>query len=188
MTDPYRFDPATTLILVALEHELPRQLLTEWRIAYTGVGKINAAVSAEREILAKRPKTIINFGTAGSLSDQHHGLVEVTRFYQRDMDVQGLGFVLGQTPFEDEGPIDLMRPGLSCGTGDQFVTAPPALMTDLVDMEAYALAKSALYHGIDFYCFKFISDHADEDAGLSWQDNVKKGAGLFAQMLKQENG
>ena len=72
------------------------------------------------------------------------------------MDVRGLGFALGQTPFEDNAPIDFGRRGLTCGTGDQFVTAPPELSTDLVDMEAYALAKSARDHQIEFYCLNIF--------------------------------
>jgi len=181
------FDPMDTLILVALEDELPHHLLPDWRIIYTGVGKVNAALAAERAIMAFRPKMMINFGTAGALSPDLHGIVEVSRFYQRDMDVQALGFSLGQTPFEDEGPIDLGRPGLSCGTGDQFVTAPPALKTDLVDMEAYALAKSAQHHQITFYCLKYISDQADDAASTSWKDHVQKGAKLFVDWLEEQD-
>ena len=180
------FSPQNTLILVALADELPRSLLPDWRIVYTGVGKVNAAITIEREIASQRPEMIINFGTAGSLSPDHQGIVEVGQFYQRDMDVRGLGFALGQTPFEDNVPIDFGRQGLTCGTGDSFVTAPPELSTDLVDMEAYALAKSAHDHQIDFYCFKYISDQADDAATTSWQDNVPKGAALFVKMLTKE--
>ena len=180
------FSPQNTLILVALADELPRSLLPDWRIVYTGVGKVNAAFTIEREIASQRPEMIINFGTAGSLSTDHQGIVEVAQFYQRDMDVRGLGFALGQTPFEDNAPIDFGRRGLTCGTGDQFVTAPPELSTDLVDMEAYALAKSARDHHIDFYCFKYISDQADDAATTSWQDNVQKGAALFVKMLTEK--
>lgn len=179
-----RFNPKDTLILVALEDELPRHLLPDWRIVYTGVGKVNAALEVERAIMAARPKAMINFGTAGALSPDHHGIVEVSRFYQRDMDVQALGFSLGQTPFEADGSIDFGGAGLSCGTGDQFVTAPPALKTDLVDMEAYALAKAAQHHGIAFTCLKYISDQADGDASTSWKDQVQKGANLFVEWLE----
>ena len=149
------FSPQNTLILVALADELPRSLVPDWRIVYTGVGKVNATITIEREIASQRPEMIINFGTAGSLSPDHQGIVEVGQFYQRDMDVRGLGFALGQTPFEDNVPIDFGRQGLTCGTGDSFVTAQPELSTDLVDMEAYALAKSAHDHQIDFYSVSY---------------------------------
>ena len=38
-----RFDPQTTLLIVALETELPRDMAAGWTIVYTGVGKVNAA-------------------------------------------------------------------------------------------------------------------------------------------------
>ena len=37
--------------------------------------------------------------------------------------MRALGFSLGQTPFEDDVIIDLDGDGLSCGTGDNFVSA-----------------------------------------------------------------
>ena len=35
-------DPKNTVLLVALEKELPKQLIPTWNIYYTGVGKVNA--------------------------------------------------------------------------------------------------------------------------------------------------
>ena len=76
--------------------------------------------------------------------------------------------------------------GLSCGTGDQFVSAPPELTSDLVDMEAYALAKICQQKAIDFHCFKFISDNADGDAAHDWSQQMAIGAKLFcAEILQQ---
>ena len=53
------------------------------------------------------PSLIINYGTAGSLNKELRGLVEVTRFFQRDMDATPLGFKIGQTPFDDISEINL---------------------------------------------------------------------------------
>ena len=39
-----RFDPKDTLILVALQAELPREIIPSWNVAYTGVVKVNAAL------------------------------------------------------------------------------------------------------------------------------------------------
>ena len=39
-----------------------------------------------------------------------------------------------------------------------------AIKVDVVDMEAYALAKVCKLENINFRCFKFISDNADETA------------------------
>ena len=87
---------------------------------------------------------VVNFGTAGSLRPELAGqLLRVNRMLQRDMDGRPLA-ALGDTPFE-EGPaagvIDLGGDGVSLSTGDNFVTAPPDLASDIVDMEGYAICQ-----------------------------------------------
>ena len=181
-----KFDQRTTLLVVALEAELPAELTTGWRIIYTGVGKINAAVALSVELITSEPKAVVNFGSAGALASSLSGLQEVTRFVQRDMDARALGFSLGETPFEGPGMIDLGRPGLCCGTGDSFVNVKPELVSDLVDMEAFALAKICLKKSIDFYCFKFISDNANDVAAHDWTHHLALGANLFYE--KHLNG
>jgi adenosylhomocysteine nucleosidase len=176
-------EPKNTLIAVALEHELPRNLLEGWNVIYTGVGKINASIAATQSIIATQPTHLINYGTAGSLNPNITGLHRVNKIVQRDMDVRPLGFNLGHTPFDNISHIDLGGEGLSLGTGDQFVTAPPELITDIVDMEAYALAKVASQFRTKFYCWKYISDNADKNASDHWAENVDKGASAFANRI-----
>ena len=181
-----RFDPQTTLLVVALENELPRDMVAGWTIIYTGVGKVNAAIALCDAIAIHQPKHVVNYGSAGALRPDLIGLHRVTRFLQRDMDVRTLGFALGQTPFEDDGEILAGTGGLSCGTGDQFVSSPPELTSDLVDMEAYALARICKQKAIDFYCFKFISDNADGDAANDWSQQLANGAKLFSAEILQQ--
>ena len=180
-----RFDPSTTLLVVALENELPRQLAVGWRIVYSGVGKVNAAMTLCDALASCRPDRVVNYGSAGALRKGLSGLFRVTRFLQRDMDVRALGFSLGQTPFEDDVIIDFDGEGLSCGTGDNFVSAPPEMSSDLVDMEAYALAKICQQKAVEFHCFKFVSDNANCDAADDWTQQLELGARLFSdQVLK----
>ena len=129
------------LILVAIAEELSVEDLPDYQIHYTGVGKINASIKALEIIKDYSPTHLINYGTAGSLNKKLKGLVEVTQFFQRDMDASPLGFKIGQTPFDEIEEINFGSTGYSCGTGDSFVTQTPKLRTDLVDMEAYAIAK-----------------------------------------------
>ena len=105
----------------------------------------------------------------------------------RDMDVRALGFSLGQTPFEEDVIIDLDGDGLSCGTGDNFVSAPPEMTSDLVDMEAYALAKICRQKAVEFQCFKFISDNANGDAADDWIQKLAFGARLFYDEILQKH-
>ena len=122
------------LILVAVEEELSVKDLPEFQIHYTGVGKINASIKTLEIIRDYSPTQVINYGTAGSLNKKLKGLVEVTQFFQRDMDATPLGFKIGQTPFDEIEEINFDSNGYSCGTGDSFVTQMPKLKTDLVDM------------------------------------------------------
>ena len=118
-------DKKNTVILVALEQELPKSYLPGWKIIYTGVGKVNASFAISRSYFDYKPEYVVNYGTAGSLNKNISGLIEVSKFYQRDMDVRGLGFKLGQTPFENDFFVQLNKNGYSCGTGDSFVMSSP---------------------------------------------------------------
>ena len=94
------------IILSALKEETDNQIFLdknnkEIKIIYTGVGKINAAIST-LEVCNSYPnlKMVINFGTAGSNTIPVGELVGCSKFIQRDMDARNLGFNLGETPYE----------------------------------------------------------------------------------------
>jgi adenosylhomocysteine nucleosidase len=131
------------------------------------------------------PKLIINYGTAGSLNDNLTGLYKVLKFLQRDMDASELGFKIGETPFDNISNISFGNDGLSIGTGDNFVSQQPTIVTDLVDKEAYAIAKVCLLKKINFLCFKFISDNADNNASNSWEKNISKGKISFQKKMQE---
>lgn len=180
--------PDSSVILVALEDEMPAAVAAPWRVVHTGVGKVNAALAAARVLAEEAPAHLINFGTAGALAEGMSGIVEVGRVFQRDMDVRALGFDIGQTPFDTDHFIDLHTKGVSCGTGDQFVTALPALATDLVDMEAFAIAKACKRAGVPMHCWKFVSDKADDGAARDWTETLHQGAELFREMVLDRLG
>ena len=183
MTNRIKKTSANTLIVVALENELPAHLVPGWKVLYTGVGKVNAAIAVTEAVLSGKRQYLINYGTAGAVNPAITGLNRVNHIVQRDMDVRPLGFELGHTPFDSLGHIDLGGPGVSLSTGDHFVTNPPELTTDIVDMEAYAIAKVAKVFKISFECWKYVSDKADEDAAVNWQESVTKGAVDFLQIV-----
>ena len=70
-------------------------------------------------------------------------------------------------------------------SGDSFVSGHIPIKVDIVDMEAYALAKVCKLENINFRCFKFISDNADKTASSDWIENCEKGAKLFKHKLKE---
>ena len=121
---------------------------------HIGVGKINATYNVLKLISIHKPKIVINYGSAGAINTDLKGIVECTKFYQRDMDVRGLDFKLGETPFDKIKEIIHSESGYSCGTGDSFVNQKIDMMVDVVDMEAYAIAKVCKLENIEFKCFK----------------------------------
>jgi adenosylhomocysteine nucleosidase len=153
---------------------------------HIGVGKVNATYNTLRLINIHKPKLIINYGTAGAVNTQLKGIVECTKFYQRDMDVRGLDFELGETPFDQVKEIITSKNGYSCGTGDNFVNKKIDMEVDVVDMEAYAIAKVCKLENIEFKCFKFISDNTDENANNDWNKNLALGVSIFATTISTQ--
>ena len=153
---------------------------------HIGVGKINATYNTLRLIQAHKPKIIINYGTAGALNHKIKGIVECTKFYQRDMDVRSLDFELGETPFDKIKEIIISENGYSCGTGDSFVNKRIDTAVDVVDMEAYAIAKVCKLENIEFRCFKFISDNADKNSNVDWSKNFKLGVNSFSKFINNK--
>ena len=150
---------------------------------HIGVGKINATYNTLRLINTHKPKIVINYGTAGAVNDKLKGIIECTKFFQRDMDVRGLDFELGETPFDKIREIVISESGYSCGTGDSFVNKKIDMKVDVVDMEAYAIAKVCKLERIEFKCFKYISDNADENSSNDWNQNLKLGAKAFSDFI-----
>ena len=184
------------LIVCALEVETQGQL-EDYRVLYTGVGKVNATLKLTQKLQIDRslppsPKLVINYGTAGSRELPIGELVDCTKFTQRDMNVTSLGFMQGQTPFENNVPIVLdydhvefnpIGKKMRCGSGDNFVQDNKEIYSDVFDMEAYALAKVCYHYDVPFISFKYITDGADEHSPGDWKDNCTDGVRLFKEIV-----
>ena len=183
------------ILLVALEAELPReQAPDEYTVVYTGVGKVNAAIAATQAIIGVINQglfpEVINYGTAGSCRDDLSGMHRIEIFVQRDIDARPTA-LRGVTPFEDT-PLYFHTktgvPSLVLGTGDQFVHEfEPWLKDngiDLVDMEAYAIAKVCKHLGVQFRCYKYITDYVGTPhQSETWQKNVANGVEEILNIL-----
>jgi adenosylhomocysteine nucleosidase len=170
-------------------------------VLYCGVGKVNAAVALTRELrryvhAGQRLPSVLNFGSAGSRVHATGLLVSCHEFVQRDMDVSGLGFALGVTPFDDAPALLSFEqrfehlPSAVCGSGDSFAMSACAVECGVVDMEAYALAKVCWLEGAPFACVKYVTDGADHAAADHWRDNVHKAAEEFLRLYvrARDNG
>jgi len=170
------------MILIALEHEAPT--MAKWdNVFFTGVGKVNAAITAARLIQKFHPTTVWNFGTAGGILLES-GCHEMVNFVERD---KGKCPEALEVMIPTEPAVITNGVGYTCSTGDNFVTDPtlehPA---HVVDMEAFAIAKACKNAHVKFKCYKYVSDSADENADTNWVANVSKGEEHFIKIYKGE--
>ncbi len=151
-------------------------------LAYAGgIGKVNAAMSAQRFIDLYRPDWIVNAGVAGSFLDLPIGtVVAVESFVQHDVDTSPMGDPVGfvstvnrirfQTS-EFDKIQNILRdlnvsflPG-SVATGDVFMTPGKradwirsAFQPTLCEMEGGAIAQVCLRNQVRFAALKAVSD------------------------------
>lgn len=179
-------------VLVAIPAELPDtvQLPQNYTVAYTSIGKINAAYNTLKVINKYKPEQVINYGTVGSLKKSITGLVKPNKIVQRDM-IADPWAARGVTP-QEQGNLNadiILDTGtdIILGTGDSFVQQSEAWYIekniDIVDMEAYAIAKVCLKEKIKFSCYKFVSDYADQDAAKNWKQTVSQGYEQFLHVI-----
>lgn len=182
------------LLVLALEQENHQQQLNAFadEVLYTGVGKVNAALHLSRKLAGMpAPRLVINVGSAGSHTFKAGEVVCVTHFVQHDMNAVAIGFQPGQTPFEADIalPHGLAVEGLpqaTCFTGDSFVTEQhPHFEMEVIDMEAYALAKVCQHFSVPFLCLKFITDGADGSAASDWQQALIRSAQALEKTLQK---
>lgn len=181
---------ADPLLVFAMEQE-SQNVFNNYNVIHTGIGKTNAAYGLMSALRTEKPSCIINMGTAGSRKHGSGLIINATSFVQRDMDVTPLGFEPFQTPFSNDPVtleygkiIDGLTQGI-CGTGDNFDTSEIASKFDVVDMEAYALALICQRERIPFLCLKYISDGADDNAHIDWNETLNKAAHTLHDTLKR---
>jgi adenosylhomocysteine nucleosidase len=184
--------PTKPLIVMALPQESRGRLERAGaNPLYTGVGKVNAAATLARRIAEIRCEgrplpLVVNLGTAGSRALPAHSIVACNRFAQRDMDVTALGFPPGVTPFDatpaiiEFPPVFAQLPQTLCSTADAFATGPHD--GDVVDMEAFALARVCVAAGARFACAKYVTDGADSDSAAHWEAALEAASQAFAHL------
>jgi adenosylhomocysteine nucleosidase len=190
-------ESARVLIVMALPEENAGGRLDGFgEVLYTGVGKVNAAMMLTRRLSrGPLPHVVINLGSAGAQQRATGSVVACTAFVEHDMNATALGFAHGQTPFEADVmlscplPVSWQTIGLNeavCYTGDLFVCEPHTHFEyDVVDMEGYALARVCQLFCLPLVSLKFITDGADGQAALDWNDAVIQAAAALAKVMQQ---
>jgi adenosylhomocysteine nucleosidase len=198
--EPVQESVVTQHVLLTMALEIEAQGLFaahETDVIFTGLGKVNAAYRLTRRLAELRARGIerplvLNLGTAGSRRFATGSVIACRRFVQRDMDVSGLGFAVGETPFDGDVPAELEFPETFaelphgvCATGDRFEAHDQTLPWDVIDMEAYAFAKVCWLEKLPFACAKYISDGADGSAAGDWEASLPGAAREFRTLYER---
>jgi len=162
-----------------------------------GIGKVFAALITQYVLGEYGPAAVISTGVAGALSAKLRiGDVVVSEDCgQHDMDATALGFERGRIPYTDfrffKADRELIRFALSADleskdhkvvsgrilTGDQFMTGvrgeshrflTEELGGDAIDMESAAIAQVCCVNETPFVSVRTISDYADSQAHLDF--------------------
>lgn len=168
------------IVIMALEAEAP-QLAKRSNVYICGVGKINAAIMAAK-LLAQNPEItkVYNFGTAGGITLEP-GLHRMHNFVERDRARCPASL---EAVIKPEANLISYGDGYTCSTGDDFVMDPNLeIPSDVVDMEAYAIAKACDRANVEFECWKYVSDGANADSADEWVANVCKGQDYYLDIL-----
>lgn len=142
-------------------------------VVETGIGKVNAALTACNTISSFKPDWVLNFGTAGSI-DYPVGAVRVcSRFIDRDLKKVAIPGIVSELYFADPFPLfsNIDSTGV-CNTGDSFLTEAYGHEGDVFDMEAFAIARVCQSMFLPFLSVKCVSDKIGENSIQHWEDKL----------------
>lgn len=181
----------------------------------SGVGKVNAALCAQRLAIQFGCTNIINTGIAGAMS---HGLgildfVVSNDAVYHDMDATGFGYKIGQVPqmdvysFKaDDKMINAAKKAFNncaeakghkmiegrIASGDQFISEKNAkekiaknVNPACVEMEGAAIAHACYLNKVPFIIIRCMSDMADDLSSNGYEFNESIAANLSAKVVEK---
>lgn len=179
-------------------------------VVRSGIGKVAASVTTSLLIQQYGVNMVINTGSAGGIGEglQVGDVVFSEKLAYFDVDVTGFGYEYGQLPagmplyFEaSQYIIDEMkkaaektgqqvRSGLIV-TGDSFVNSPEKIAEIkshfpealACEMEGAAIAQTARQFNIPFLVVRAISDTADHQATMSFDEFIDEAGKRSAEMV-----
>lgn len=168
-------------------------------LAQSGIGKVNAAITATLLINEFKPDLIINTGSAGSVDSELNigDIIISNKVYYHDVNATAFGYKLGQVPsmpefYEtDNELIDLAKSSIEqldlngivgeVATGDSFIGSidqrkviksnfPTA---SVVEMEASAIAQTCYQYNVPIIVTRAVSDLADKESDVTFEEFLK---------------
>ncbi len=179
-------------------------------VMQSGIGKVNATIATTLLIEKFHPKAIINTGSAGGIGEglAVGDVVIGESVSHHDVDVTAFGYQIGQmAQMPADYPCDkkLIELAQSASTafdhatihqglivsGDQFIchtdkfatikqNFPQALA---VEMEACAIAQTCYQFNVPFVVIRAISDLANEEASVSFDEFIEQAGKQSAEMV-----
>lgn len=180
-------------------------------VAQSGVGKVNAAMTAAEMVRTFSATAIINTGVSGALDDTlcPEDAVVATNLVQHDYDTSPLGDEPGyvsraETVFFPTDPaisaaaVDAARTlGMrvmqgTVASGDQFISdvgqkerIKRTFGAVSCEMEGAAIAHACLLYGVRCAVIRTISDRADGDAEVDFPTFARRAAARNAEIVKR---
>lgn len=183
---------------------------TQIIIAYSKIGKVHAALTASAMILKFGCEIIIFSGVAGALDEKLKvgDLVFATSLCQHDVDISAFGHALGFIPegkrfYESDKTICDLAKGIAkqmnlniaegvIASGDQFIASKQKkewIIKEFgaiaVEMEGASVACVCDNLNIPFCIFRSISDGADGDANISFDEFLESSAKISANFVSK---
>ena len=180
-------------------------------LVQSGVGKVNAALCAQRLILQFGCTHIINTGIAGAMASGLKVLdfVASTDAVYHDMDATGFGYKKTEIPQmkcsdfpADSKMLEAARAAFKefpaehklvfgrIATGDQFVSdkekksaIQETCSPACVEMEGAAVAHACWINEIPFVIIRCMSDMADDDGESTYSFNENEAASLSGSLV-----
>ncbi|MFR0580424.1 5'-methylthioadenosine/adenosylhomocysteine nucleosidase [Limosilactobacillus mucosae] len=177
----------------------------------SGIGKVEAAITAEHLAVDFGVDVIINSGSAGGIGEGLHvgDVVVSSETAYHDVDATAFGYEYGQLPQKaprfkasPKWGDALMKAGEQTGlnvkrglivSGDQFVAGQKAIdkikqhFPDALsaEMEGAAVGQVACDHELPYVVVRAMSDTGDEDAGVSFDEFIIDAGKRSAKMILQ---
>lgn len=179
-------------------------------VAISGVGKVQAAITAQTMIIKYVPKIIINTGVAGGLTETlaAGNVVIASSLVQHDIDNSGVGDPLGFLPgiginipcteylvnrfnalAKNINEYDYYVGTIA--TGDQFIVDSSKVLWIREKFDALAceqeggsIAQVCYINDIDFCVIRAISDNANGDSHHDYFEFVQRAAARSAELIK----
>lgn len=180
-------------------------------VLQSGIGKVNAAMTATMVMEKYSPRAIINTGSAGGFAHQLDvgDIVISTDLVQHDVDVTAFNYVHGQVPGLPEtipahkklisiaqkamDVVGLPSESGLIGSSDVFMEDPkkvaavrrlfPTMLA--AEMEGAAIAQVCYQYDVPFVVIRSLSDIAGKESSVSFDEYIQTAAKHAGRCIEQ---